>query len=111
VMYFYQVIVSKKMFLNNFFEKLSWYRHHVKVFTIHYVNGINWRKHFLKWIRTRFRIGSGLSLEMDPDPVQTRPDPQHWYQVYWYSTYSTERRAWGGCFFFGKLINNCEKES
>ncbi len=45
----------QKYVLNQFFEKLSWFRHHVKVFTLHSVNGINRRIHFLRWIWT----GSG----------------------------------------------------
>ncbi len=63
VMYIYQVIVSKKMFLTNFLKICHDIRHHVKVFTTHYVNGISW--HFLRWIRIRFWTGSGSA----PDPV------------------------------------------
>ncbi len=42
VMYINQEIVSNKMFLTNFLKNChDLDRHYVKVFTIHYVNGIN----------------------------------------------------------------------
>ncbi len=54
--------------LSNYFQKDV--LNHVKVFTIHYVNGISWQIHFLQWGRIRFwtksdliRIRSGVSLE------------------------------------------------
>jgi hypothetical protein len=47
----------QKDVLNRFLEDLSWFKHIVKVFTIHYVNRINWIRTFSK---------------MDPDPVLDR---------------------------------------
>jgi hypothetical protein len=59
----------QKDVLNQFFEKLSWYRHHVKIFTVHYVNGINWRIDFLKWIwiRSVFRGWIQIWSRSKPD--------------------------------------------
>jgi hypothetical protein len=39
---------------------LSWYRHHLKVFTIHYVTRINWRIH-----------GSGFEPESGLDRIRS----------------------------------------
>jgi hypothetical protein len=64
VMYIYQIIVSRKMFLTNFFEKLSCYRHYIKVIPIHYVTGINWQILFLRWIRIMFCTVLGGRIRM-----------------------------------------------
>jgi hypothetical protein len=53
-------LFPKRWIFTNFLKN-SWFKHHVKVFAIHYVNGINWgRIHFLRWIR--FWTGSSLSF-------------------------------------------------
>ncbi len=67
VIYIYQVIVSKQMFLTNFFEKMSWYWQHVNVFTLHYVNGINGRIHFQRWIRSVLK--GWIRIRSKPDWV------------------------------------------